>query len=110
MKWTFLTVLTVALTGIHCSKHIPSCITGKIDDIKAQPKWNPPAEIREYEYNGQKVFLFSSPCCDQYDVLYDKNCNQVCAPSGGYTGKGDGKCSDFKEVAKFIRVVWKDNR
>ena len=105
-----LIVLVVALTGIHCSKHVTSCIKGKIDDIKAQPKWNPPAEIKEYEYNGQKVYLFSSNCCDQYNVVYDKNCNMICAPSGGFAGGGDGKCKDFFEVAKFIRVVWKDQR
>lgn len=110
MKLTIVAIMIIALTGINCSKHIPSCVNAKIEDIKAQPKWNPPAEIKEYEYNGQKVYLFSSNCCDQYNVLYDKNCNMICAPSGGFAGRGDGKCADFFEVAKFIRVVWKDER
>jgi hypothetical protein len=103
-------MLAIAFTAINCSKHVSSCINEKINDIKAEAKRNPAAEIKEYEYNGQKVYLFNSNCCDQYNVVYDKNCNAICAPSGGFAGSGDLKCKDFFEVAKFIRVVWKDNR
>jgi hypothetical protein len=89
---------------------IPSCIQQKIDEIKSQPKWNPPAEITEYLYQEKHVYLFSSPCCDQYNMLYDENCNPICAPSGGYTGRGDSKCEDFKDKAKLVKLVWKDDR
>jgi hypothetical protein len=87
-----------------------SCIQQKIDDIKKQPRWNPPATVNEYMYNGKTVYLFSSDCCDQYNMIYDNLCNYVCAPSGGITGKGDGKCEDFNTSAKHIRLVWKDER
>jgi hypothetical protein len=43
-------------------------------------------------------------------VVYDRNCNYVCAPDGGYTGKGDGKCKDFDSLAKEVRLIWKDDR
>jgi hypothetical protein len=82
----------------------------KISEIKAQPKWNPPAEINEYEYNGQRVFLVTADCCDQFITLIDDKCNYICAPSGGITGNGDGKCKDFLRKAKHIRRVWKDER
>ena len=88
----------------------PACIQQKIDQIKAQPKWNPPAEVNEYMYQDKKVYLFSSNCCDQYNMLYDENCNALCAPSGGFTGRGDGKCADFNDKAKHVRLVWKDER
>ncbi len=88
----------------------PSCIQQKIDQIKKQPKWNPPAQIDEYLYNGKKVYLISADCCDQYITLVDENCNYICAPSGGITGKGDGKCTDFNEKATFVKQVWKDDR
>lgn len=108
-----LTILVTVATG-KCKKDgkdkIPSCIQQKIDQIKKEPKWNPPAEVHEYSYNGRRVFYFSSNCCDQYNVVYDEKCNYVCAPSGGYTGKGDMKCTDFKENAKEVRLVWKDER
>ena len=113
---SYLFTLTILLTIVaqKCSKQnltkVPTCVQQKIDAIKKQPKWNPPAEVREYEYNGRRVFLFSSDCCDQYNTVVDVNCNYVCAPSGGLTGKGDRKCADFSEKAKEIRLVWKDER
>lgn len=109
----FTLVIFVTIAAKKCGRQnesIPICIQQKIDQIKKQPKWNPPAEVHQYDYKGKRVFYFSSNCCDQYNVVYDDNCNYVCAPGGGYTGKGDGKCPDFKENAKEVRLVWKDER
>ena len=89
---------------------LPACINQKIEQIKKEPVWNPPAEVNEYVYQDKHVFLFSSNCCDQFNVVYDENCKVVCAPSGGFTGKGDGKCPGFSENARFVRLVWKDER
>lgn len=116
MKTVVIALTVISLTALHCSKHnqggknTPVCIEQKINDIKSQPKWNPPAEVNEYEYEGKKVYLFSSNCCDQYNVVYDKNCTPICAPSGGFSGGGDGKCKEFFKQAKHIRLVWKDER
>ena len=112
-SFLFTLVIFLTIAAKKCgtqNENIPTCIQQKIDQIKKQPKWNPPAEVHEYNYKGKRVFYFSSNCCDQYNVVYDENCNYVCAPSGGYTGKGDGKCADFKENAKEVRLVWKDDR
>ena len=89
---------------------VPKCIQSKIDSLKKVPRYNPPAEVSEYNYNGKRAFLFSSDCCDNYNVLLDENCNYICAPSGGFTGKGDMKCNDFTEKAKLVKLVWKDER
>ena len=107
--WIFMLFLNSACT-VQKTATLPSCIQQKITAIQKEPKWNPPAEVNEYVYEGKTVYLFSSPCCDQYNVAYDKDCNVICAPSGGITGKGDRKCLDFHEKATFVRVVWKDNR
>jgi hypothetical protein len=112
MKFILL-LLALPLMNEKCASKadtIPACIQQKIDQIKKEPKWNPPAEVNEYTYNGKKVYLFSSPCCDQYNNLYDSDCNLICAPTGGYTGKGDQKCLDFSEKAKHVKLVWKDDR
>lgn len=110
MKNILLLLLTV-ITLQSCSrKLIPSCVQQKITEIKAQPRWNPPAAINEYEYEGKKVFLVTADCCDQYITLIDDQCNTICAPSGGITGSGDGRCKDFYQKARHIRLVWKDNR
>ena len=95
-----------------CAKNYTdfSCINNKIAKIKAQKKWNPPAQVDEYLYQGKRVYLFSSDCCDQYNYLYDENCKLICEPSGGITGQGDGNCANFSNEAQHIKLVWKDNR
>ncbi len=114
MNRFLLATLLSGLIFLQCRKNendnIPLCVMSKIALIKVQPKWNPPAEVAEYLYNDKRVFLFTSDCCDQYIQLYDENCNYICAPSGGFTGHGDGKCADFYSTATFIKLVWRDNR
>jgi len=34
-------------------------------------------------------------CCDIPSVLYDTAGTVVCAPDGGFIGRGDGRCPDF---------------
>lgn len=101
------------MLALQCNKQkseTPSCIQLKIDQIKTVPKWNPPAEVNEYIYQGKHVYLFSADCCDQYNELFDSKCNYICAPSGGITGDGDRKCTDFRTAAQFVKLVWKDPR
>lgn len=113
----FLLLATASILSIaqqKCNKQkaalIPACIQARIDSIKQEPKWNPPATVTEYRYNDKRVFLFSSNCCDRYNEVVDEACNYICAPSGGYTGKGDNKCADFTEKAQLVKEVWKDER
>lgn len=89
---------------------IPVCIQPKIDSIKKLPRFNPPAEITEYIFNNKRVFLFSADCCDFFNLLFDENCQYVCAPTGGITGQGDFKCPYFTKNAKMVKLVWKDER
>lgn len=114
MRFIILLVILPVLSGYQCTKNkiegIPNCVQKKINEIRAQPKWNPPATVTEYLYNGKTVYLFTSDCCDQYIQLYDSDCNYLCAPSGGLTGQGDGKCKDFYTKATLVREVWKDTR
>jgi hypothetical protein len=106
--------ILISVAQKQCSKaansQIPACIQSRIEAIKQQPRWNPPADVTEYRYGGKRVFLFSSNCCDQYNEVLDEKCNYVCAPSGGMTGEGDRKCTGFSENAQLIKVVWKDER
>lgn len=96
--------------GVSNDTDIPACLQKTIDSIQNQPVWNPPAEIHEYQYMGKRVFLISADCCDQFSTVVDEECNYICAPYGGFTGKGDGKCTDFNQVAKHVKSVWKDER
>jgi hypothetical protein len=113
MKVILIWLSFLSLLDTQCNKQkteTPSCINRKIGQIKAEPKWNPAAEVNEYIYQGRHVYLFTSNCCDQYIMLYDGSCTYLCAPSGGIAGRGDGKCTDFYTMAKHVRLVWKDPR
>jgi hypothetical protein len=116
MKVLFLSLAVATVAATECSKKkpvsvaVPACIQQKIDSLQAAPKANPPAEVAEYTYHGKTVYSISGNCCDQYNIVFDGDCQYVCAPSGGLTGQGDRRCADFGSDAKLVRVVWKDRR
>jgi hypothetical protein len=112
---TFFFASFLAFSLLNCRHEnldpsIPACIQGKIDELKAQPKTNPPFQVTRYIYAGTTVYYVPSPCCDQFNYVYDSNCRVVCAPDGGIAGTGDGACKDFRANAKFDKVVWTDER
>ncbi|MEN7551747.1 hypothetical protein AAG747_27775 [Rapidithrix thailandica] len=114
ITFLFLTGLLLAMKGCNSSgsdvsKDIPSCIAGKIKEIQKEELRNPPAEIWKWEVDNKTYFYITSPCCDQMNFLYDEECQEVCAPDGGFTGQGDGNCPEFKEEIKKT-LVWKDER
>jgi hypothetical protein len=112
----FVICLFTGLTLLGCSKKnylpdtLPACIQEKINALKEAPKSNPPAQVDAYLYHGEVVYGFNRPCCDQYYEVYDKDCNFICAPSGGITGKGDGKCANFYKDAELLQTIYKDER
>lgn len=57
------------------------------------------------QYKNQTVYYVTSPCCDQYNYVYDENKEALCAPDGGFTGRGDGKCSDFTTETAYCTPV-----
>lgn len=103
-------IKTATPKAATANTQLPPCIQRRIDSLRNQPVQNPPAFVEEYMYQDMRIFVFSAPCCDNFSSAYDSDCNYVCAPSGGFTGRGDGKCPGFQKEAKLIRVVWKDDR
>jgi hypothetical protein len=113
MKWMLTAVVFALLQSHGCNKQnakLPPCIQDKIDLVMQKPRYNPPATVYQYYYIDRYVYVFSSDCCDQYNYAYDKDCHPVCAPSGGITGKGDGRCPNFETQATGKTLVWKDGR
>src|ERR1700750_3216305 len=103
MEWLLALAMIGMLKGQGCHKQlqlkIPACIQDRIDAISQQPKFNPVATVYRYQYQGNYVYLITSNCCDQYNYVYDRECKVICAPGGGITGKGDGGCTNFFQVA-----------
>lgn len=48
--------------------------------------------VVRYLSEGKPYYYVRSPCCDLHNHLYDSDGNYLCAPEGGFTGRGDGKC------------------
>ena len=113
-SFLFLSVLLSLTASKSCKdgkdQTLPSCIQQMIEEYQSKPSQNPPASIYEYDYNGQKVYYVTAPCCDQLNKLYDANCNIICHPDGGFSGKGDGKCPDFNSAKANEKLIWKDER
>lgn len=113
---TYLIVILLGIVSFLPACHyldlgvdVPSCIENKIREIKKEAVRNPPAQVWKWEVDGNIYYYITSDCCDQYNYLYDEDCNVVCAPDGGLTGNGDGKCPEFKGQIKRTRV-WEDDR
>lgn len=109
-----LLLLTSLFSAFQCDEGEEPCPANFIDatiaELQAKPKQNPAAEITEYTFQGQTVYLVSSDCCDQFNYLYSACGDLICAPSGGITGNGDGQCPDFASQASNPRLVWRDPR
>lgn len=113
-----LAALTVLpLLAFQCHKDAepaPECsdnaLKAKIAELQAKPKGNPSYTIWQYKWRGQRVYIVSETCCDQYKTVYDACFNVLCAPSGGLSGKGDGRCPDFHQQATDEQLVWRDPR
>jgi hypothetical protein len=106
MKSVFVLLFVFMLMSCHkteiiSKENFPSCLQSIIKSA------NPPLEVWQYLYNNQLVYLVKPDCCDQYEQVYTVNCASLCAPGGGLTGKGDGKCADFYTSATHAQLVWK---
>jgi len=81
-----------------------------IEQYKGEPVGNPPQSIWRYEYRGQVVYYVPAQCCDKYSTLYNADGDVLCAPDGGITGKGDGRCEDFLSQRSKEQLIWQDPR
>jgi len=86
-----------------------SCVEKKIRKIKRAEVTNPPAAVWKWEVDTKTYYYFTSNCCDQFNYLFDSNCNEVCAPDGGFTGDGDGNCPEFIGTIEKT-LIWQDDR
>ncbi len=97
-----------------CTQSTQSANPGWVDKLIKQfetdPVGNPPLSLWRYDYGGQVVYFVPAHCCDISSVVYDASGNYLCAPDGGFSGKGDGKCADFFSQRSNEKLIWKDER
>jgi hypothetical protein len=92
------------------AKDTPDCIRQTIEVMANEDVRNPPAKVYRYQYRGSVVYFIPQYCCDFPSQLLDDECNQICSPDGGFSGKGDGKCQDFLDARSDELLVWEDAR
>ncbi len=102
-------VIFASCKKLGLKEDVPDCVEKKIKQIKNDPVRNPPAEVWQWKADGNTYYYITSACCDQFNYLYDDDCNQVCAPDGGFGGTGDGNCPNFSGSVEKV-LVWKDER
>lgn len=110
-----IAITTIAVTLSSCvqfelPKGTPDSIVSKINQLKNEAVRNPPAEVWQYDYKGETVFYIPPYCCDMFSELYDDNGNLICHPDGGFSGTGDGRCTDFGSTRTNGKLLWKDPR
>jgi hypothetical protein len=111
--------LLIAMTGCSSSAQRentptppenPQWVEQLIAKFQSDPVGNPPQSIWRYQYKGQTVYFVPQQCCDIYSTLYDATGTEICAPDGGLTGQGDGKCPDFFTERTDEKLIWQDPR
>ena len=85
---------------------IPECLKNTIKEMSVNPAEGSPVSVTRYDYKGKRVYYLVAPCCDKYNIVYDSACHILGFPDGGFTGRGDGKMTDFKNVATNGTIVW----
>ncbi|MGE0441564.1 MAG: hypothetical protein AB7S39_13850 [Gemmatimonadales bacterium] len=114
----FAAIVTVGLGTSGCVSSFstelpadtPDWLREMVGSIAREPVTNPPTEIWAQTYQGKTTYWRSSRCCDVYSELYSASGALLCAPDGGITGTGDGRCPDFADTATDRRLIWKDRR
>ena len=104
-----ITAILVALGSMttSCKKVYVPDISDAIYDLVQELK---PTSEDEYLYNAEKVYHFdtwSGP--DDFTCLYS-NEGELMAYFGGFTGNGDGRCTDFFENAVRLRTIYANGR
>ena len=99
----FLLLLTVlACAKEDCAPQVPPCLLDRLLDESPVPI----VEVQRWDIDDDHYFYLVADCCDIPSALFDEDCNFICSPDGGLTGRGDGNCPDFPE--SFDRtVIWK---
>jgi hypothetical protein len=114
MKKVHCLVLALIVLTVGCSSSTvptnPPWVWKLIVEFQLQPLGNPPQSIWQYEFEGKTVYYIPAQCCDMYATLYDADGAYICAPNGGFDGRGDGLCPNFLSERTNERLVWEDFR
>ena len=86
---------------------LPEWLRIRLADYDALPGPAAPRAVYEVPWRGGVAYYVQAGCCDQLDALVDANGVLLCHPTGGFTGRGDGKCLEELPTVAHRREVWR---
>ncbi len=86
---------------------LPEWLRIRLADYDAQPGSAAPRAVFEVRWGDGVAYYVKAGCCDQLDPLIDARGVLLCHPSGGFTGRGDGKCPQALPAGPDRREVWR---
>ena len=108
MKRIILFVIVVITSFFSCKKESdqPACIETKVEEFKFTISCNVGSNVKEYEFQSNRVFVFDPGTCgaDMTSEVFDENCNSL-GFLGGIAGNTKINGEDFKN-AKLKRTIW----
>lgn len=93
--------------ALHAAPGLPAWLAAMVADFDTQPAHTAPHAAFALPYLGGTAYLLTTSCCDQFNPLYDARGVVICHPSGGFTGRGDGKCPAPLPPDAERREVWR---
>ena len=106
-----ITLLAASGCAPEPTQALPEFLQELTASIEAADEAESPGSIWRYTYkDGIVYYVPPMPCCDHLSTLYDEGGAILCAPDGGITGDGNGRCSDFFELRSGETRVWQDPR
>jgi hypothetical protein len=84
----------------------PAWLQTIISDNTQKPLKNAVHEIWKISHQGNPAYFMISPCCDQFNPLYEQTGRVLCHPSGGMTGRGDGRCPMPADAKSTPQLIW----
>ena len=87
-----------------------AAVLGTASQRRAGPRQRPPQTLKRYAVDGKVFYDVAAPCCDQFNALYEARGQRVCAPDGGITGHGDGRCPGIHVDPHEGGIVWRAGR
>jgi hypothetical protein len=71
-------------------------------------EYDTPTELYQWTYKNKIYYYVRSSRYDGMNILYDSECNYICAPDGGLSGGGDGRCPFSCSDSSIIKeLIWK---
>ncbi|RSK37100.1 DUF6970 domain-containing protein [Hymenobacter metallilatus] len=78
-----------------------------IEQLKQKPKQTPAAEVTQYLYRNQTVYLVTG---GNSSYVFDACGQVICSAAVGPNSTGDGRCPDFSATATNPQLLWRDPR